>query len=486
MLTGKHPEFLKNLNMSNSVRNFILIVLLSVVSALIALPESLTLNLPFTDGSKSITVGSPVINTVILGRPVYKKFEFKQGLDIQGGMQVVLSADVSGIADQDRLTALDSAREIIMRRVDLYGIAEPSVQTAISGNDYRLLVELPGVSNPEEALQLVGQTAELDFRLVQESETTPDQEELTEFNEVGVEDSTIELVPTGITGQQLRRASVQFDQTTGEPVVFLEFDDRGREMFSEVTSENTGELLGIFIDGGLIMAPRINTPIIDGKATITGGFTIEEAKQLSIQLNAGALPVPIEVLEQRTIGASLGQDSVQKSLQAGVIGIGLVMLFMTLYYGMKGVLASLALLVYALLTIAIYKTIGVTITLPGLAGLILSIGMAVDANILIFERMKEELRIGKPFAIALELGFGRAWDSIKDANLATIITALILINPMNFSFLNTSGLVRGFGITLLIGVLLSLFTGVLVTRTFLRLFLKPEQFGAGLSNARKG
>ncbi|MBP9781142.1 SecD/SecF family protein translocase subunit, partial [Candidatus Woesebacteria bacterium] len=191
-------------------------------------------------------------------------------------------------------------------------------------------------------------------------------------------------------------------------------------------------------------------------------------------LNAGALPVPISVLEQRTIGASLGQEAVSRSIIAGLIGLGLVLVFMVLLYGWQGVIADMALVVYAVLTLAIYKVGGITLSLPGIAGLLLSIGMAVDANILIFERMKEELRRGKPHAIAMELGFGRAWDSIKDANAATILTALVLINPLSFSFLNSSGLVRGFGLTLLIGVVLGLFTGVLVTRTFVRLFLKAK------------
>jgi len=220
------------------------------------------------------------------------------------------------------------------------------------------------------------------------------------------------------------------------------------------------------------MAPNISQPILNGQAVINGGFTLEDAKQLSIQLNAGALPVPIHVLEQRTIGASLGSESVRDSLRAGLIGIAGVMLFMALYYGWKGILADVALCIYALLTVAVYKLFGVTVTVPGLAGLLLSVGMAVDANILIFERMKEELRMGRPFNRAMELGFGRAWDSIKDANLATILTALILINPMNLTFLNTSGMVRGFGVTLLVGVALGLFTGVFVTRTLLRMFLK--------------
>lgn len=456
--------------MSKTLRNFIFIVLITIFGAVIALPESLTFSLPVPGNERTITIGSPVININLGGRQITKKFEFKRGLDIQGGMQVVLRADVSNIAEQDRLSALESARNIILRRVDLYGIAEPTVQTAMSNNEYRLIVELPGVSNPQEALSLVGQTALLDFRLF--DQTLP--EEPVSEDATASAEPLIQLVETGLTGQQLKRSTVDFDPNTGEPVVFLEFSEEGREIFAQVTSDHTGEMLGIFLDGSLLMAPTINTPIVDGRATITGGFTIDEAKQLSIQLNAGALPVPIEVLEQRTIGASLGQDSVEKSLMAGLVGLGLVMLFMILYYGVKGILASMALIVYAILTIAIYKTMGVTLTLPGIAGLILSIGMAVDANILIFERMKEELRVGKPFAVAMELGFGRAWDSIKDANLATIITSLILINPFNLSFLNTSGLVRGFGITLLIGVLLSLFTGVVVTRTLLRLFLKPN------------
>ena len=269
---------------------------------------------------------------------------------------------------------------------------------------YRLIVELPGVSSPQEALSLVGQAALLDFRL---------------FDQTCRKNPSVKTQPPAQNRDSTSRDRIDGPAINGP----VDFDltrraggtgsEEGREIFAQVTSDHTGEMLGIFLDGSLLMAPTINTPIVDGRATITGGFTIDEAKQLSIQLNAGALPVPIEVLEQRTIGASLGQDSVEKSLMAGLVGLGLVMLFMILYYGVKGILASMALIVYAILTIAIYKTMGVTLTLPGIAGLILSIGMAVDANILIFERMKEELRVGKPFAVAMELGFGRAWDSIK-------------------------------------------------------------------------
>lgn len=460
-------------------RRLLIIGIITVLAGAIALPKSLDLNLP---GGRTLNLGSPTINTTLLGMPISQNFEFKRGLDIQGGMQVVLQADMSQIESVDKQQALQSAREIILRRVDFYGISEPVVQTAQNGEDYRLIIELPGVEDPAEALQLVGQTAQLEFQLVSQAPATLSAELLAdesgEISEEAIQQAMNQQVvmePVGLTGAQLKRSSVQFDQTTGEPNILMELNDEGRDIFARVTEEHTGEMLGIFIDGGLLMAPVINTPILNGQATITGGFTLDEAQQLSIQLNAGALPVPITVLEQRTIGASLGNQSVEQSVRAGLVGLSMVVLFMILYYGVKGLLASFALIIYALLTLAVYKTLGITVTLPGIAGLLLSIGMAVDANILIFERMKEELRLGKPFDRAMDLGFGRAWDSIRDANLATIMTALVLVNPLNLPFLNTSGAVRGFGVTLLIGVAISLVTGVFVTRTFLEIFLKEKK-----------
>jgi len=340
------------------------------------------------------------------------------------------------------------------------------VQTAANADTYRLIVELPGVTNSDEALQLVGQTAQLDFELLNKPEALAATTSAAPYT----------LISTGLSGKQLKRATVQFDQKTGKPEVGIEFNEEGTQLFGQITEEHTGELLAIMLDGSIIMAPQINEPIYGGAAVINGLSGIDEAKQLSIQLNAGALPVPITVLEQRSIGPTLGAESVRQSIFAGLVGLVMVMLFMILYYGQAGLLASVALGIYAVLTIALYKLIGVTVTLPGIAGLLLSIGMAVDANILIFERMKEEIRLGKPFTTARELGFGRAWNSIKDANFTTIMTALVLINPLSFSFLNTSGLVRGFGITLLIGVLLGLFTGVVLTRTLVRLFLSDQWF----------
>ena len=450
--------------MNRTKQTFFAIVIAVILATSISLPESVPIAFSLFGRTVAFTVGSPVINTSLFGTSLYKKFEFKQGLDIQGGMQVILEADMSSIEQADRVDALNSAKEVISRRVDLYGISEPVVQTSVAEDSYRINVELPGLTDSSDALALVGQTARLDFSLF--SAPDPEDPEATL--------SGVTIVPTGLTGQMLQKSSVQFDQQTGEPVVALQFDSEGSKLFGEITTDHVGEPMGIFIDDSLIMAPVIQVPIVTGQATITGGFSIEEAEQLSVQLNAGALPVPITVLELRTLGASLGVESVQQSIRAGVVGIGLVMLFMILYYGVKGVIASFALAIYAIFTLAIYKILGVTLTLPGIAGLLLSIGMAVDANILIFERMKEELRKGKPFARAMELGFGKAWDSIKDANVITIFTALVLINPMDFSFLNRSGLVRGFGITLLIGVLLGLFTGVVVTRTLMRLFLSEQ------------
>lgn len=462
--------------MNKQVRTFIGIIFTAVIALYIAVPKDASLRIPLPNREPLVIPlhGSVFALRLPNGTQWYKEFSFKRGLDIQGGMQVVLQADVSNLAESDKIEALNAAREIILRRVDLYGISEPTVQTSIAGDEYRLIVELPGVENPDEALELVGRTAQLEFQLLQTSQpelTIDEQGQLAS----GSAQPTVNIVPTGLTGKQLKRATPQLDTTTYEPVVALEFNDEGRDRFATITQANTGERLGIFIDGVPLLAPVINTAILDGKAIITGGFTSEEAKQLSVQLNAGALPVSIQVLEQRTVGASLGEQAVSASMYAGFVGIGLVMLFMTLYYGVKGLLASFALCIYAVYTAALYKIIGVTLTLPGIAGLLLSIGMAVDSNILIFERMKEELRLGRPFAQAMELGFGRAWDSIKDANLTTIFTALILINPLNLKILNTAGMVRGFGVTLLIGVALSLFTGIVVTRTLMRLFLKEKQ-----------
>ncbi len=452
--------------MWKTLRVFFLIIVLTAAATYVALPAELPIKFSALNRKIDYTLKRPPINFTFLGSQVHNDLVLKEGLDIQGGMQVTLKADMKDIPQENRQLALDSAREIIQRRVDLYGVNEPVVQSAVSGNEYRIIVELAGVSDAQQALQLIGTTAQLDFRLENASPSAEaTQSAMAYFNS---------FVKTGLTGKQLKNSAVQFDQQTGKPNVSIQFNEQGSDLFAKVTQANVGHVLAIFLDDYPLMLPTIQTPILNGQGSISGNFTVEQAKELAIQLNAGALPVPIEVIQQQTIGASLGQQSVYQSVRAGLIGVLLVILFMILNYRFRGILASLALVIYALLTVSVYKLFGVTLTLPGIAGLILSVGMAVDSNILIFERMKEEIRSGRDFDHALELGFSRAWNSIKDANLTTIFISLILINPLDFTFLNQSGLVKGFGLTLFIGVVLSLFTSMVVSRTFMRLFLKGK------------
>ena len=267
---------------------------------------------------------------------------------------------------------------------------------------------------------------------------------------------------------------MEFDGQTSKPIVALTFTDDGARKFEELTAKNIGKPLPIILDNSVVSAPVVQDRISGGSAVISGSFSTEEAKNLAIQLNAGALPVPIHLVEQQTIQASLGTDSVAKSVQAGLIGLLMVLFFMILMYGKLGLIADFALVIFSLITLAIYKLIPVTLTLPGIAGFLLSVGMAVDSNILIFERFKEEIRV-RPLADALEVSFGRAWDSIRDANIATLATSFVLANPLDWKFLHVSGPVRGFAITLALGVFVSLFTGIFVSRNLLRVLLKERK-----------
>ena len=391
-------------------------------------------------------------------------FPLKLGLDLQGGTQLVLETKMDKIDLADRDNALESAKDVIERRVNLFGVSESVIQTSKVGDSRRILVDLPGIKNASEAANLVGKTAQLEFRELPASPSADSTASgaLEVFN----------AVPTGLTGKDLKRAKVVFSQggsKTG-PEVSIEFSSEGANKFAEITKRNVGKPLAIFLDEEYISAPTVQQEILGGNAVISGNFTTDEAKSLSVQLNAGALPVPIEIIEQRVIGPSLGAESVKASVVAGIIGLVTVVLYMAFYYGFWGLIADLALLIYTLFVLAIFKTglfliPPITLTLPGIAGFILSIGMAVDANILIFERMKEELSWGKSRRQALELGFSRAWSSIRDSNISSLITAAILYSI-------GTGLVRGFAITLAIGVLVSMFTAIFVTRTILRLFVK--------------
>lgn len=387
-----------------------------------------------------------------------KDFSIKLGLDLAGGTHLVLRADMAGIPEEDRDTALSAARNVIERRVNLYGLTEPVVQEAKSGENFRIVVELPGVKDVEQAVVLIGQTAKLEFREFKDTEATR-----------AAFPSLANTKETGMTGRDLKKAQLNFDPNSGKPVVAFEFTPEGGEKFKELTGRLIGKSLPIFLDNLPLSWPVVQD-IISDRGIISGEFTTDQAKNLALQLSAGALPVPVKVEEQRTVGATLGQRSVEKSIRAAGLGLLLVAFFMVGFYGKLGLLADLALIIYGLVSLAIFKLIPITLTLAGIAGFLLSFGMAVDSNILIFERIKQEKRSGKSTKAAIELGFGRAWDGIRDANICTIIVCFVLFNPLNWSFLNTSGMIRGFAITLFIGIMVSLFTGVVVTRELVRTF----------------
>ncbi len=387
------------------------------------------------------------------------KVPLKLGLDLQGGSQLVLETIMDKIPATDRDNALESARSVIERRVNLFGVSESVVQSSKIGDQRRILVDLPGIKDSSQAANLVGKTAQLEFREV----------ESTDSSALILYDTT---KSTGLTGADLKKAQVTFgngssNANQGAPQVSVQFTDDGAKKFADITARNVGKQLPIFLDQELLSAPVVQQEISGGNAVITGNYTTDSAKRFAVQLNAGALPVPIKIIEQRSIGATLGQESVNKSIIAGGIGLGIVMAYMLAYYGLLGLVADLALIIYSLFVLAIFKTglfilPPVTLTLAGIAGFVLSIGMAVDANILIFERMKEEKRWGKSGRVALDLGFKRAWSSIRDSNISSLITASILY------FLGT-GPVKGFAITLAIGVLVSMFTAITVSRTILRM-----------------
>jgi len=595
-----------------------------------------------------------------LKAPHFKNIPFKLGLDLQGGTHLVYEADTKDIPESERAAALEGVRDVIERRVNAFGVSEPIVQTNKSGDRWRIIVELAGVSDVREAIRMIGETPILEFKEenpVAEIPLTEDEQKQLDILNAGVKakaneelqrargigsatttwenlglvteasqpdiwkwadthqgvktpqlvessdawdvvrvnardtqekeirashilicfegaqgceepltkeqalqqitDLRAELTTenfaekakafstdpsastnsgdlgwfahetmvkefadaafamkkgeisepvespfgyhliyktdertlvrydvdrahfakatpldvrpdadpwknTGLSGKHVRRAQVEFDPTTGQPLVSLAFNDEGKKLFADITKENVGKLVAIYLDGEPISIPRVQQEITEGTAVISGDFDFKEAKLLAQRLNAGALPVPIQLLSQQTIGASLGQDSLDKSLHAGLIGFLIVVAFMILYYRLPGVLASVALAMYTAFSLAVFKLWGITLTLSGIAGVILSIGMAVDANILIFERMKEELKNGRPLDSAIAEGFKRAWTSIYDSNISSLITCAIL-----YTF--TSSSVRGFAVTLAIGIVISMFSAITVTRTLLRL-----------------
>jgi preprotein translocase subunit SecD len=446
-----------------TLRLFFFIVILFFI-ILIDLPENLRVNFKFLNQKIDFTLNPLKIDTQIFGLKIKKEFKTHLGLDLKGGSHLVFEADTSKIKKEDLEDALNSTRDIIEKRVNFFGVSEPQIQTLKSQGKYRISVDLPGITDVSSAIKLIGQTAQLSFK---EEMPAKDQKEATQTP------IFLRLTKdTGLTGKHIKKAQLTFDNQTGKPQVALIFTDEGGKLFAKITERNVGKPLAIYLDQFLLSAPVVQQKIEGGNAVITGNFTVDEAKKLAIAINSGALPLTIKLVEQKNIGPTLGASEVRKSVYAGVIGLFLVILFMVLYYGKLGAIASLALLIYGALSLAIFRAIPVVLTLPGLAGFILSIGMAVDSNILIFERMKEELRKGKSFEIAFNLGFGRAIDAIKDANITTLTVAFILFNPLNWEFLPQFGMVRGFALTLGIGVATSLFTGLVITKRLIKFFYK--------------
>jgi preprotein translocase subunit SecD len=447
-------------------RVFFFLIILTILLIAFDLPENYRLKFQIGPVSVDRIINPLSFRFQLFGATVRKDIKTHLGLDLSGGTHLVLEANMQGIAQADRVSALESAKQVIERRVNMFGVSEPMVQSARSTDSYRIVVELPGISDVNRAVELLGQTAQLEFR---------DYINYMESSESAyIIPTLLTTQSTGLSGKDLKRAGVEFSTQTGEPEVSLEFSGEGAKKFAAITKRLIGKPLAIFLDDYPVTWPRVNTEISDGRAVITGSFTADAAKTLALQLNAGALPVPVTVVEKRTVGATLGQESVIQSLQAGAIGLFIVAVFMIVKYGWLGLLADAALILYGLLNFALYRWIPITLTLPGVAGFLLSIGMAVDSNILIFERFKEEKRLGKPWRAAMELGFGKAWDSIRDANFTTLITCAILFNPGNWQLLPSSGMVRGFAVTLFIGVVTSLFTGIIVTRTLIRVLYKEK------------
>ena len=408
-----------------------------------------------------------------LNLPGFFNIPFKLGLDLQGGTHLVYKADLSDV--EDKSAAMAGLRDIIERRVNLFGVSEPIVQTQEAAGQYRLVVELAGVKDTNEAIKMIGQTPFLEFkeqRSEQETQQILDKQKELEGKSMEeieqIENWILALedpyfTSTTLTGKYLDKAEIGFEQNTQAPLILLQFDDEGSDIFEDLTSRNIGKPIAIYIDNVLISAPVVQDAISGGDAQISGQFTVPEAKELVRNLNSGALPVPIELISQQSVGPTLGKISLEKSLYAGILGFLAIIIFLIVFYRLPGVLASLSLIIYILLILSIFKLISVTLTLAGIGGFILSIGMAVDANVLIFSRMREEIKQEKSFNVSLIEGFRRSWPSIRDGNITTLIVALIL-------FWFGTSFIKGFAFTLSIGILLSIFSALFITKTFLWFF----------------
>lgn len=409
------------------------------------------------------------------------KHNFKLGLDLSGGTHLVYKADVSEVDQNNIKDSMDALRGVIEKRINVFGVSEPVIQIQNAGftgdKEERLIVDLPGVTDISEAIKTIGQTPVLDFRT-----ENPDFDKTKE----GAENATYDevFVKTELTGRFLDKAILDFNQTTGEPIVSLVFDAEGSKLFEKITSENINKTVAIFLDNEPISIPMVNEAISGGKAQISGSFTANEAKELVKNLMSGALPVPISLISTQTIGPSLGGEATAAGVKAAIIGLLAVAIFLIFWYRLPGLIAVLALSMYIVIVLSLFKLIPVTLTAAGIAGFIISIGIAVDANVLIFERMKEELESGDDISESISHGFKRAWFSVRDSNISSIITAIIL-------FWFGTALIKGFALTFLIGVVVSMISAISISRLFLySLNIKKRNkltgflFGSGFKNIK--
>ncbi len=428
-----------------------------------------------------------VIAWFVYGNTMHEgaKFPFKLGLDLAGGSQLTYSADVSKIAPAEVPALMEVLRQVIEKRINVFGVSEPNVQveksSVVAGEEsHRLIVELPGVTDIDEAINNIGKTPLLEFKLIDQKVVAAQAQAAAvtanasgsgaTISNVKVEGEKVAdmnpYIDTGLTGRYLSSAMLEFTgggqtgQLAGEPVVSIVFNAEGAALFEKITRENAGENLAIFLDGEMISSPRINEPISGGKAIISGGFDATEAKELAQNLSFGALPVPIELASTQTIGGALGEQALASGVHAGVLGFVLLSLFMILWYRVPGIIAVIALGIYVVLMLALFQLIPVVITAAGIAGLILSVGLAVDANVLIAERIKEELIAGKGVHQAIEEGFSRAWLAIRDSNIAHIIAATVL-------FWFGTSLIKGFALVFGLGVVVSMLSAITISRTLL-------------------
>ena len=395
--------------------------------------------------------------------PIWQKIgrgfrPWKLGLDLAGGSFLTYEIDLSQVSAQDQDSVVKGLRDVIERRVNLFGVSEPRVYSEVAGSKKRLVVELAGIQDVNQAIKEIGETPFLDFREVEEEGT-----------------STLKFIPTELNGRYIQGAQIARDPTTGVVEIDFTLNDTGAALFEDITGRNVGKPLCIFLDNQFIVAdnffdscPTVQSEISGGRARITGQFTPKKAKEIVERFNAGALPAPIILVNQQTVNADFGRDALVKAIGAGAIGTFAIILFMIFYYRRLGFFASFALLLYIALTLAVFKIVPITLTLAGIAGFILSIGMAVDANVLVFERTKEELQKGLSRAAAIEEGFRRAWTSIRDSNISTLITSAVL-------YYFTSSFVRGFALALFIGVIISMFSAITITRTMLRIYMKNKR-----------